>query len=137
YLDLYGQVPYRSVETYNSIGPSQVLTPQQAVDTMVAVLNSIIPVLPASNKPYKASPDAARFLLMKVLLNKGAFINRQAPTFANAEMQQVITLGLQIINSGKYSLTPIYFDNFGPLNATLSTERILAWPNNGSSSNNG
>jgi len=137
YLDLYGQVPYRSVETYNSIGPSQVLTPQQAVDTMVAVLNSIIPVLPASNKPYRASPDAARFLLMKVLLNKGAFLNRQAPTFADADMQQVVTLGNSIINSGNYSLTTNYFDNFGPLNSTLSGERILAWPNSGASSNNG
>ncbi|HYC28759.1 MAG TPA: RagB/SusD family nutrient uptake outer membrane protein, partial [Chitinophagaceae bacterium] len=47
------------------------------------------------------------------------------------------TLGNQLINSGKYSLTPNYFDNFGPNNASLSTERILAWPNNGSSSNNG
>src|SRR4029079_16585657 len=137
YLDLYGQVPYRSVETYNSIGPSQVLTPQQAVDTMVAVLNSIIPVLPASNTPYRASPDAARFLLMKVLLNKGAFLNKTAPTFDPNDMQEVIDLGEEIINSGNYTLNPNYFDNFSPTNATTSTESILAWPNTGASNSEG
>src|SRR5688572_15486291 len=77
FLDLYGQVPYRNVADYNNIGPAPVMTPQQAIDTLVTTLNAIIPQLPASNKPYKASPDAARFLLMKVLLNKGAFLNRQ------------------------------------------------------------
>jgi hypothetical protein len=136
-LDMYGQVPYRNVADYNSLKPSPVLTPQQAVDTMVAALNSIIPVLPLTNSPYKASPDAARFLLMKVLLNKGAFINKQAPTFSDADMQQVVTLGQTLISSGRYSLTPNYFDNFGPQNSTLSKEMILAWPNSGAPSNNG
>lgn len=134
FLDLYGQVPYRLVSEYNSIGPAPVLTPQQAIDTLVATLNAIIPVLPASNRPYKASPDAARFLLMKVLLNKGAFLNRQSPTFDNTDMQQVVTLGTTIMGNG-YSLTPNYFDNFGPQNATTSNEKILAWPNTGASAN--
>jgi hypothetical protein len=136
FLDLYGQVPYRNVADYNNIGPAPVMTPQQAIDTLVKTLTDIIPQLPASNKPYKASPDAARFLLMKVLLNKGAFLNRQAPTFSDADMQQVITLGTAIMGGG-YSLTPNYFDNFGPLNATLSKEMILGWPNAGTANNNG
>ena len=138
YLDLFGQVPYRDVANYNSITASPVLNPQQAVDTLVATLTKIIPLLPSSNSPYKASPDAARFLLMKVLLNKGAFLNKKAPTFDDADMQQVITLGQAITNSPVgYSLTANYFDNFGPQNATLSKERILAWPNTGASSSNG
>lgn len=138
FLDLYGQVPYRNVADYNNIGPSPVMTPQQAIDTLVTTLNAIIPSLPVANVPYKASPDAARFLLMKVLLNKGAFLNRQAPTFANADMQQVVTLGTAIMNStAGYSLTTNYFDNFGPLNATRSDEMILAWPNTGASASNG
>lgn len=137
YLDLYGQVPYRTVGEYNAIGPAPVLQPAAAVDSMVATLTTIIPQLPVSNTPYRANPDAARFLLMKVLLNKGAFLNRQTPTFAAADMQQVISLGQAIMNSGKYSLTPNYFDNFGPLNATTSKEMILAYPNNGTTSNNG
>ena len=137
FLDLYGQVPYRQVADYNAIGPAPVMQPAAAIDTLTTVLSSIISQLPDSNLPYRASPDAARFLLMKVLLNKGAFLNRQTPTFADADLQQVITLGNAIINSGKFSLTPGYFDNFGPSNSTLSKERILAWPNSGASAFNG
>jgi hypothetical protein len=137
YLDLYGQVPYRNVADYNSLEPAPVMTPAQAVDTLVNTLTTIIPQLPASNKPYKASPDAARFLLMKVLLNKGAFLNRQTPGFDNADMLQVISLGNAIMGTGTYSLTPNYFDNFGPTNATDSKESILAWPNAGTAVNSG
>jgi len=137
-LDLYGQVPYRTVADYNSILASQVLQPAAAVDTLVKTLEEIIPTLPDANGPYKASPDAAKFLLMKVLLNKGAFINKPAvPTFDPADMAKVISLGNEIIASGKYSLTPSYFDNFGPTNATASKEEILAWPNFGASATNG
>ena len=92
------------------------MAPAQAVDELVSTLNGIISrnALPVSNIPYKASIDAAKFLLMKVLLNKGAFIDRAAPTFADADMQQVVTLGTQLITSGRYSLNPVYFNNFGP-----------------------
>jgi starch-binding outer membrane protein, SusD/RagB family len=130
-LDFFGQVPYRPSTEYNSIKPAPVMSPAQAVDTLVNVLSSIINDLPDANAPYKASPDAARFLLMKTLLNKGVFINRAAPTFDNADMQAVIDIGEEIINSGNYTLNPNYFDNFGPLNATTSTESILAWNNTG------
>lgn len=137
FLDLFGQVPYRPVAEYNSIGPAPVMQPEEAIDTLINTLTAIIPQLPAANRPYRAHPDAARFLLMKVLLNKGAFLNRAAPTFDNADMTQVVTLGEQIMANAAYSLTPNYFDNFGPLNATTADESILAWPNNGSASNNG
>lgn len=137
FVDLFGQVPYRSVSDYNAITAAPVLQPAEAIDTIVTTLKKIIPILPLTNAPYKASPDAARFLLMKVLLNKGAFVNRETPTFDNADMQQVVTTGMEIINSGRYSLTSNYFDNFGPENSTLSGERILAWPNSGASSTNG
>jgi len=71
------------------------------------------------------------------LLNKGVFLNRGAPAFDNADLQQVIDIGTVIINSAKYSLNPVYFDNFGPENATKSTESILSWPNAGAAANNG
>jgi len=139
-LDLFGQVPYRKIEDYAALTAAPALQPQEAVDTLVATLTRIIPQLAPTNAPYSASPDAARFLLMKVLLNKGAFLYKATatpdskPTFSDADMQQVITLGNQIINSGRDSLTTNYFYNFGPQNATLSKEEILAWPNNGSAS---
>lgn len=137
FLDLFGQVPYRQITDYNAITAAPVLQPQEAIDTLVSTLTGIISQLPASNAPYRASPDAARFLLMKVLLNKGAFLNRKTPAFDDADMQQVVTLGQQIISGGKYSLTPNYFDNFGPLNAARSREMILGWPNTGAASSNG
>jgi hypothetical protein len=146
-VDLYGQVPYRTVAKYNSIDAPPVMTPAQAIDTMVNNLNAIIPVLDPAGAPYKASPDAARFLLMKVLLNKQAFLNKQNPAAANAaDMATVITLGTAILNNSKYSLTPHYFDNFGPNNGGTdpiagfgkSSEMILAYPNlPGVSTNNG
>ena len=131
YLNFFGQVPYRQIQDYNAITAAPVLDPKSAVDTLVNTLTAIIPVLSPANAPYKASPDAAKFLLMKVLLNKGAFLNPQAPTFDNADMAKVIALGNEIISSGKYSLTPSYFDNFGTNNASASTERIFAWHNTG------
>jgi hypothetical protein len=70
YLDLFGQVPYRLIQDYNSIKPAPIMQPAEAIDTLIATLNGVIVhnTLPASNVPYKASVDAAKFLLMKVLL---------------------------------------------------------------------
>ncbi len=137
FVDLFGQVPYRAVADYNSIQPAPVYNAKDAVDAIVSNLTGIISrnVLPLDKG--RANINAAKFLLMKTLLNKGAFLNRATPTFADADMQQVITLGNQIIASGAYSLNTNYFNNFGPNNATTSTEAIWAWPNNGTSSNNG
>ena len=146
FLDLYGQVPYRTVANYNTVDAAPVMTPADAIDTLVNNLTGIIPVLDAANAPYRASPDAARFLLMKVLLNKQAFLNRQSPAAADpADMQKVISLGQAIMSSGNYSLTPSYFDNFSPNNGGFasgygsgtSKERIFSTSNNGTSSNNG
>jgi hypothetical protein len=145
YLNLYGQVPYRTVAKYNSIEPSPVMGPADAIDTLETNLAGIIPILSYSSTvaggldaPYKISPDAARFLLMKVLLNKQAFLNPASPAAADAaDMAQVISLGTAIVNSGKYSLTPYYFDNFGPNNGgfdpgygyTVGKEAIFSFPN--------
>lgn len=139
-LDLYGQVPYRKIEDYAALEAAPVMQPAEAIDTLVNTLTAIIPQLSASNAPYSASPDAARFLLMKVLLNKGAFLYKATatpaskPTSDDADMQKVISLGNEIMANAKYSITANYFDNFGPQNSTLSREEIFAWPNNGSAS---
>ena len=147
-VDLYGQVPYRTVDKYNGIDAPPVMTAAAAIDTLVKNLTAIIPVLNNANTPYKASPDAARFLLMKVLLNKQAFLNKQTPAAADAgDMATVISLGNAIVaSSHNYQFTPHYFDNFGPNNGGFdpvagygkSTEMILAYPNlPGVASNNG
>jgi len=145
-VDLYGQVPYRTVEKYNSIDAPPVLDAAKAIDTLTTNLRAIIPVLSAANVPYKASPDAARFLLMKVLLNKQSWLNRQSPAAADAaDMAEVISLGSAIMPN--YSYTPHYFDNFGPNNGgadpaygfgSPSKEAIFAYNNQpGAAATNG
>src|SRR6185312_4956687 len=61
FLDLYGQVPYRTVAAYNSVNAAPVMTPAEAIDTLVSNLTGIIGVLDPTNKNFQATPNAARF----------------------------------------------------------------------------
>ncbi|WP_432714925.1 RagB/SusD family nutrient uptake outer membrane protein [Pedobacter sp.] len=130
-LDGWGQVPYREPGE-DVTKASQVRQAQEQIDYLIAELTEIIPVLPET-PVHNANRDAAKMLLMKCHLNKGAFLNRQAPTFDPADMQKVISLADEIINSGRYSLTENYFDNFAPRNNTLSKENIFTAQNIGGS----
>ena len=134
---MYGQYPFRNPGD-NLLNAPQVKSGAEAINFIIAELNAALPNLPATNDMTKANPDACRFLLMRCYLNKGAFINRAAPTFDAADMAQVITLGNTIINNPKYSYTPNYFDNFSVDNGTKSKEGIFAYPNaSGVSANHG
>jgi len=145
FLDLYAQVPYRTVPNYNTLNAAPVMPPADAVDTLVNNLSGIISQLDPTNKNYQATPNAARFLLMKVLLNKQAFLNRENPAAPDpADMQQVYDLGTAIKTSGAgLNLTTNYFDNFGPNNGGFgapntggtSSEIIFGYPNNGTATN--
>ncbi len=126
-LDLFGQYPIRNPGDNLLLAP-KVFTGDSAVNFIINELTSIIPDLDATNGITKANKDAANMLLMKLYLNRGAFNNRAAPTFADADMQQVINLGTAIINSNKYSYTANYFDNFNANNSG-SKEAIFAYPN--------
>jgi hypothetical protein len=88
----------------------------------------VLPTLP-DGPAGKANKDAARVLLMKCYLNKGVYANRAAPTFDNADMQQVITLANTIIGSNKYSFSANYFDNFAPNNTVIGKENIWVQEN--------
>ena len=135
-LDLYGQFPFRNPGD-NLLNAPKVYKGDSAVTFLISELTTILPQLGASNTFSQANPDAAKALLMRLYLNRGAFDNRAQPTFADADMQQVITLGNQIINSGKYHYMTNYFDNFAVTNSN-STEGILAYPSSsGVSANNG
>lgn len=127
-LDLYGQVPFREAGE-NLLNPPKVLKGIEALDFIVADLNSIMNDLPATSAAYVANRDAARCLLMKCFLNKGAFANRETPTFDAADMDQVITLADQITATGKYSLDDNFFDNFAPNNDAVSSENIFTQQN--------
>jgi len=124
-LDGWGQVPFRDYNEDLKTMP-KVLKDTAALNYIVTELNAIIPdLLPrSSTTSYQANQDAARALLMKCYLNKGAFVNRQSPTFDNADMQKVVDIAGQITG---YTLTANYFDNFSPNDEINSTENIWGY----------
>lgn len=132
WLDGWGQVPYRDPGE-STLQPPRVRTGTEALDYIISELNAIIPDLPDAPKT-KANKNAARVLLMKCYLNKGMIANRAAPTFAAADMTQVITLADQVIGSGLFTFRPVYFDAFAPNNGTIGTENIWTQENIGGTS---
>jgi starch-binding outer membrane protein, SusD/RagB family len=134
-LDLFNQYPVRNPGD-NLLNAPKVYTGDSAVLFVINELTTILPDLGANNTMNQANSDAAKMLLMKLYLNRGAYDSRNAPTFADADMQQVITLGNQIINGGKYKYMSNYFDNFA-IGNNASTEGIFAYANSsGVSANN-
>ncbi|WP_131537645.1 RagB/SusD family nutrient uptake outer membrane protein [Pedobacter nototheniae] len=130
-LDGWGQVPYREFGE-DVTKPSRVRKAAEEINYLIAELTTIIPNLPAGgvSNATRANKDAAKVLLMKVYLNKGAFLNRANPTFDPADMAKVITLADEIATSG-YTLTTNYFDNFAATNHLLSKENIFTAQNTG------
>jgi len=126
-LDIYGQFPVRNPGD-NLLNAPKVYSGDSATLFIINELTTILPNLSSTNTMSQANPDAAKTLLMKCYLNRGAFANRAAPQFADADMQQVIQLGNSIINEGKYSYMANYFDNFAVGNSA-STEGIYAYQN--------
>lgn len=125
-LDGWGQVPYRDTGEGVTL-PSKVRNAADEIAYLITELNAIIPDLP--NGPANvANKNAAKTLLMKIYLNKGAFLNRAAPTFDAADMAKVIALADEI-STGGYVLSANYFDNFAPTNNVLSKENIFTAEN--------
>lgn len=128
-FDNWGQVPYRDP------GESVITVPRvrkgdEELNYIISELNAVMNDLP-NGPTYRANKNAARVLLMKCYLNKGVYANRAAPTFAAADMSQVITLADQVIGSGLYSFSPVYFHAFAPNNGTIGLENIWTQENRG------
>jgi starch-binding outer membrane protein, SusD/RagB family len=136
---LFGQVPFRQPGD-NLLNPPKVLSDTAAMGFVISELNAIIPELSASNPVYKATPDAARELLMMAYLNYATLINRETTypnfTFDPTYMQNIISIGESIINSGKYTFEPDYFDIFAPNNSNMTTETIFSYLNTPGAANN-
>ncbi len=130
--DGWGQVPFRQPGD-NLLNAPQVLKGSEAVDFVISEMNAIMGDLP-DGPTNRANKNAAKVLLMKAYLNKGTFADRTNPRFDNGDMQQVITIADQIINSGQYSLDDNYYDNFAPNNDQVSSENIWTAENVGGSS---
>lgn len=133
-LDSWNQVVYRDPGE-SVLQPSRVRVGTEALDYIISqVQDSTLASLP-DGPASTANKDAARVLLMKCYLNRGVIANRAAPTFDVADMQKVISLADQIINSNKYSLANNYYDNFSPNNSnpTVAPENIFTALNLGGS----
>jgi len=133
--DLFGQVQHRPATAAVADLPS-VYTRSEAVDFIIAELESIIPTLPAYTHATrnKATKEAAQFLLAKAYLNKAVY--KQDPskpagpyTFAAADMNKVITLCDAIAANADLSIAANYWDNFTWDNGTKSTENIFVRQN--------
>lgn len=128
-LDGWGQVPFREAGS-SLLADAKVLGPQETIDFVVSEVDAILADLPAG-PTNRANKDAARVLKMKALLNKGAYLNRASPSFNPSDLAEVAAIGQSIINSGKYSLSANYYDNFAPNNDVISTENIWTAENIG------
>jgi hypothetical protein len=135
-LDLFGQYPIRQPGE-NLLNAPEVKKGTAAAQFIIDELNAVKGDLPAFNgNAGRATQEAANVLLMKTYLNRGAWANRQTPTFADADMQQVITIGNSLINSKKFSYESEYFHNFDVDNGS-SKENIFTYVNtSGVSANN-
>jgi starch-binding outer membrane protein, SusD/RagB family len=127
-LDGWGQVPFRNPND-TLLNAPKVLQAADAANFIISELNDIEGTLTDTVPAYEANRSAAKALLMKVYLNRGAFTNRQTPTFDNADMQKVIDLADEITATGKYSITPNFFDNFAYNNDVVSRENIFTQDN--------
>ncbi len=130
--DGWGQVPFREPGE-NLLQAPQVLKGNAPLEFIISELNEILNDLPDGPASI-GNKDAARVLLMKAHLHNGVFPSRESPKFDAGDMNKVITLADDVINSGRYSLSVNYFDNFAPNNDQISTENIFTNANQGGAS---
>lgn len=130
-LDLYDQVPYREPGEA-VVEPAKVRKGLDALNYIITEVMAVSPELPDGPSSL-ANKYAAKMLLMKCYLNKGVYANRQSPAFAAADMNKVIALADEIINSNNFVFSANYFDNFAPNNGVLGKENIFTQQNIGGS----
>lgn len=104
-IDMYGPIP---IVTEPSGTPPDQATRTQVYDFIVSELNAILPDLPpaAGQATYaRATQEAAHMLLAHVHLNAEVYTGTGHYAEALAEAEAVI-------NSGKYTLNPVFQNNF-------------------------
>ncbi|HWZ15398.1 MAG TPA: RagB/SusD family nutrient uptake outer membrane protein [Mucilaginibacter sp.] len=123
FMDMFGNIPL--VTDYNT-DPSKVTQKNRAAvyAFLESELTTNVPLLSTTvdKTTYgRVTQYAGYMLLAKLYLNAQVYTG--TPQWAKA-----IAAVNQVINSGKYSLTANYFDNFSLADRTASTENILAVP---------
>lgn len=128
-LDFFDQVPYRDPDE-STLLPARVRKGLEALDYIISEINDVMQNLPdgPASKPNK---NAAKVFLMKCYLNKGVYTNRQSPIFDVGDMNTVISLADEVLNSNTYNFSTNYFDNFAPNNTAIGLENIFTEENVG------
>ena len=128
-LDFFDQVPYRDPGE-STLLQARVRKGLEALEYIISEINDVMQNLP-DGPATLPNTDAAKVFLMKCYLNKGVYANRQSPTFLPSDMNEIIKLADEVVNSNRYSFSNNYFDNFAPTNATIGKENIFTQENVG------
>ncbi len=112
-FDLYGQIPYVDIVTAETV----VLSGDEAVAEIERLLTEAIPFLNDKNASLSGtrfSKSAAQILLARLNLNKAVYKDRYATSFsfADADMDAVISNTTAVIDEGGYTMAPDYFRLF-------------------------
>src|SRR5690606_31295851 len=77
-LDGWGQVPYREPGENVTENP-RVRNAEEQISYLISEITAVMSDLP-TNRIDRASPDAAKVLLMKICLNNGTLLKRESRT---------------------------------------------------------
>jgi len=137
-LDLYGQAPYRDPLVPGA--PLQILQAADAIDNLILDVEALLPQLAdmgtQGTHNGRFTKQAAYALLSTMNLNRAVFKDRfngssnfnfteAAVSGSGNDMDRVIYYTSLLIDSGTYSLSSNYFDNFS-LNNSGAPELIFA-----------
>ncbi|SOE20493.1 SusD family protein [Spirosomataceae bacterium TFI 002] len=108
-LDSWGLV----FKKENSSEISEVIRGQVAIDYIKSELESVVDRIGNTGGPGRLTQGAVWGLLARLHLNMAVYKDPYGtPSFAKADMDKVIEYTDKILNSGKYSLSPEYFELF-------------------------
>jgi hypothetical protein len=123
FMDMFGSIPL--VTDYNT-DPSKVTQQTRAAvyAFLETELTTNVPLLSTTvdKTTYGKMTQYGGYMLLAKL-----YLNAQVYT-GTAQYAKAITALNQVVNSGKYALTPNYLDNFSLTNRTSSTENIFVVP---------
>tara|TARA_R110000868_G_scaffold39137_6_gene136503 strand:- start:1866 stop:3608 length:1743 start_codon:yes stop_codon:yes gene_type:complete len=108
-LDSWGLV----FKKEDSSETSEVLRGQDAIDYIESELLSVVDVINTNKGSGRMTQAAVWGLLARLNLNAAVYRDPYGtPNFTTEDMDKVITYSNNIINSGKFTLSPEYFDLF-------------------------
>lgn len=96
---------------------SRILRGQEAIDYIRSELESVVDVINTDKGPGRLTQGAVWGLLARLHLNAAVYRDPYGtPNFTTEDMNKVIEYTDNIINSGRYALSPEYFDLFNDSN---------------------